>query len=129
MSCKVEVGDLQIAVVCKGLVGVRHGTAGFEILHPAAHAVKGHGDKCGSGGVGSEGVGCDALPIDWAVLAVVLDLPDAGGGLNQCLVPVLVEQGEELFDLALRRVGDGAPYQCVLIQAVGRVGAVRPEVC
>ena len=64
----MEVRDLQIAVVDETLIVLRHA---------AAHAVVAHND-----------IRLAARPEDRAVLAVVCDLPDAGRGLDKCLVAV-----------------------------------------
>ena len=61
-----EVGDLQITIIHEPLV---------ILGDSAAHAVVGHRDQCGSGGVMSGGVGGYALPEYRAVFAVVGDGP------------------------------------------------------
>ena len=105
--CGVKALNAQIVVIHETMVGVGFGRRGlrpsrsFPVLHTPSHAVEGHDD------VGRRGLRA-ACPEDGPVLAVVLDGPYAGGGLDQRLVAVVVELGDEF--LAQRRrvaeVGD-----------------------
>ena len=120
----VQALNAKVTIIDETLVGIGRGRDGtrparaighrFEILNTAAHAVVLHRD-----------VRRAARPQDGAVLAVVGDAPDASGGLYERLVSVQVELRSELF---LRRVGDNAPYQRVLVEAIGDVCAVGAEV-
>lgn len=78
----VIAGNQEIIVVGKGVAAVRQCCASLKILNAAAHAVELH-----------DYVGCAIRPEDWAVLAIVGNRPDAGGGLDQGLVAVIVELG------------------------------------
>ena len=62
----IEVGNLQVTIIDEPLIVLGDTTA---------LAVVGHREKCGSGGVGSGGVGGNALPEYRAVFAVVGDGP------------------------------------------------------
>lgn len=96
LSCEFYVSDLEITIVSEDFVGVCYRVAGFEIGDSPPHAVVRHGDK----GLGVC-VGGNTLPEDWAVFTVVGDGPDAGCGLDESLVAIVVELGDEF--LAQRR--------------------------
>ena len=72
-SRRVEVSDLEIAIVDETLVVLRHA---------AAHTIETHGDDR-----------ITLRPTHRAVFAVVLNLPDASRCLYQHLVAVVVELG------------------------------------
>lgn len=107
-----KVGHLQIAVVDEPLVVLSHATT---------YAVVGHRDEWRSGGVGSGGV--EESPQNWAVFAVVLNLPDAGRGFDKGLVAVVVKLRSEFISHKGHRghkVGD-----CdVLVEVVRRVDGI-----
>ena len=112
----VQALDAEIAVVNKAVMGIGDGTNGFDIFDAAAHAVEGHDD-----------VGRAVGPLNGAVLGVVGDGPDAGGGLDEGLVSVKVELGEECFSRRERR-GRRVGNLGVLVEVVGGIGAVCAEI-
>ena len=90
--------DAEVVVVDKALEGF------FAILHrahfdSAAHAVKGHGDH-----------GVAGLPADGAIFGIVQNRPNAGLGLDEGLIAIVV--------VLWREIVDGG----VLVEVVGGVG-------
>ena len=96
--CATELLDAEVVIVDEALkrfLAILH-RAHFDA---AAHAVKGHGDYCVAG-----------LPTDGAVLGVIGDGPNAGFGLDEGLIAIVVVLGREVVDGS------------VLVEVVGRVG-------
>ena len=69
------------------------------VVHAAAHAVEGHGDH-----------GVAGLPADGAVFGIVQNRPNAGLGLDEGLISIVVVLGREVVNRG------------VLIEIVGGVG-------
>ncbi len=103
----VKALDTEIIVVEEAVIGVGFGRRGLRpsrslpVLDTPSYAVEGHDD------VGRRRRRA-ACPEDGPVLTVVLDGPDARGGLDQRLVAVVVELGEESITQSHRgtEVGD-----------------------
>lgn len=107
--------NTEIVVVGGRVVAVCRCAARLEIQHTSSHSVEEHHD-----------IGRAARPKNRTVLTVVGDRPDAGGGLDEGLVSVVVELRDEGLTRRRgeRRVGDGG----VLVEAVRNIRTVSTEV-
>ena len=95
--CALELLDAEVVVVDKALERF------YAILHrahfnAATHAVEGHRDHSVAG-----------LPADGAVFGIVGDRPNAGLGLDEGLISIVVVLGDEIINRG------------VLVEVVGRV--------
>ena len=93
-----ELLDAEIVVVDETLEGFC-ATLHCSHFDTSAHAVEGHGDH-----------GVAGFPTDWAVFGVVQNRPNAGFGLDEGLIAIVVVLGREVVDGG------------VLIEVVGGVG-------
>ena len=96
--CATELLDAEVVVVDEALESVGIGRLGAH-FNAAAHAVEGHGDH-----------GVAGLPADGAVFGIVQNRPNAGLGLDEGLVSIVVVLGREVVNRG------------VLIEIVGGVG-------